>query len=154
MKNRFWTLELSWLLCNAKKQPHFDYAYSAWYTSLTQKLKKKLQVMQNKCICFCLQLDKMFTIYHKEFKDLNWLPVITRFEKCVISIAFKFINGNCPYFLNESFEFAPEGNVSLRNNVWKLEPPFLNTNTSQKPYLLLVFGFGIKSQRHQRKPIT
>ena len=148
MKNRFWTLELSWLLCNAKKQPHFDYAYSAWYTSLTQKLKKKLQVMQNKCICFCLQLDKMFTIYHKEFKDLNWLPVITRFEKCVISIAFKFINGNCPYFLNEVFEFAPEGNVSLRNNVSKFKPPFLNTNNGQKPYLLLVFGFGIKSQRH------
>ena len=40
--------------------------------------------MQNKCIRFCFQLDKMPTISHKEFKDLNWLPVITRFEQCVI----------------------------------------------------------------------
>ena len=36
-------------------QPHFDYACSAWYTNLTQKLKKKLEVMQNKCIFVCLQ---------------------------------------------------------------------------------------------------
>ena len=48
--------------------------------------------MQNKCIRFCLQLDKMSTTSPKEFKDLNWLPVNTRFEQYVISIAFKFIS--------------------------------------------------------------
>ena len=106
-------------MCNAIIQPHFDNAYSVWYPNLTQKLK--LQVMQNKCICFCLQLDKMSTISHKEFKDLNWLPVINRFEQCVISIMFKFINSNCPYYLNEVSEFAPEGNISLRNNFLKLK---------------------------------
>ena len=76
--------------------------------------------MQNKCIPFCLQLEKMSTISHKEFKDSNWLPVINRFEQCVISIVFKFINENCPYYLNEVFEFASEGNTSLRNNFLKL----------------------------------
>ena len=96
-------------------QPHFNYACSAWYPNLTQKLKKKLHKLS-----------------HKEFKDLNWLPVITRFEQCVISIVFKFINGNCPYYLNEVFEFAPEGNISLRNNFLKLKQPFRNTNTGQK----------------------
>ena len=99
---------------------------------LNTKTKKKLQIMQNKCIRFCLQLDKMSTISHKEFKDLNWLPVITRFEQYVISIVFKFINGNCPYYLNEVFEFAPEGNVRLRNSFLKLKGPFRNTNTGQK----------------------
>ena len=99
--------------------------------NLTQKLKK-LQVMQNKCIHFFLQLDKMSAILHKELKDLNWLRVINRFEQCVISIVFKFINGNCPHYLNEVFEFAPEGNISLRNNFLKLKRPFRNTNTSQK----------------------
>ena len=110
-KNWFLILELRQLLCNAVIQSHFDYTCSAWYPNATQ-LKKKLQVMQNKCIRFCLQLDKISTISHKEFKDLNWLPVITRFEQCVISIVFKFINGNCPYYLNEVFEFVPEGNIS------------------------------------------
>ena len=107
------------LLCNAIIQPHFNRTCSAWY--LNTKTKKRLQAMQNKCIHFCLPLDKISTISHKEFKDLNWLPVITRFEQCVISIVFKFINGNCPYYLNEVFEFAPEGNISLRNNFLKLK---------------------------------
>ena len=99
-KNWFLTPKLRRLLYNAIMQPHFDYACSAWYPNLTLKLKKKLQVMQNKCICYCLQLDKMSTISQTEFNDLNWLPVINRFEQCVISIVFKFINGNCPHYLN------------------------------------------------------
>ena len=93
---------------------------------------KKLQVMQNKCACFCLQLDKMSTISHKEFKDLNWLPAFNRFEQCVVSIVFKFINGNCLHYLNEVFKFVPKGNISLRNNFLKLKQPFQNTNTGQK----------------------
>ena len=133
-KNRFLTPALRRLLCNAIIQSHFDYACSAWYQNLTQKLKEKLQVMLNKYIRFCLQLDKMSTISHKEFKDLNWLRVINRFEQCVISIVFKFINGNCPYYLNEVFEFAPEGNISLRNNFLKLKRPFRNANTGQKAF--------------------
>ena len=60
------------------------------------------------------------------------LPVINRFEQCAISIVFKFINGDCPYYLIEVFEFAPEGNVSLRNNFLKRKRPFRNTNTSHK----------------------
>ena len=44
-KNRFLTPELRRLLCNAIIQPHLDYACSAWYPNLTQKLKKKFQVM-------------------------------------------------------------------------------------------------------------
>ena len=70
-KNRFLAPELRQLLCNAIIQPHFDYTCSAWHPNLTQKLKKKLQVTQNKCIRFCLQLDKMTIISPKELKDLN-----------------------------------------------------------------------------------
>ena len=80
----------------------------------------------------------MSTISHKEFKDLNWLPVITRFEQCVISIVLKFINGNYQYYLNEVFEFASKGNnASLRNNFLKLKQPFQNTNTGQKALSLI-----------------
>ena len=88
--------------------------------------------MQNKCVCFCLQLDKMSTISHKEFKDLNWLLVFNRFEQCVVSILFKFINGNCPHYLNEVFKFVPKDNISLRDNFLKLNRPFQNTSTGQK----------------------
>ena len=104
--------------------------------------------MQNKYIRFYLQLSRMSTMSHKEFKDLNWLPVINRFEQCVISIVFKFINGNRPFYLNEVFEFAHEANISLRNNSLKLKRPFRIQTPVKKPCLLLVFHFGIKSQRH------
>ena len=69
-----------------------------------------------------------------KFKDLNWLPVINRIEQCVISIVFKFINGNCPYYLNELFEFAAEGNISLKNSFLKLKRSFRNTNSPANIY--------------------
>ena len=50
IKNRFLSPELRRMLCNALIQPHFDYACPAWYPNLTEKTKKKLQIMQNKCI--------------------------------------------------------------------------------------------------------
>ena len=45
---------------------------------------------------------------------------------------FIFINGSCPYYLNEVFKFAFKGNISLRNNFLKLKQPFQNTNTEEK----------------------
>ena len=35
-------------LCNTLLQPHFDYACSTWY----QRLKYKIQITQNKFMCF------------------------------------------------------------------------------------------------------
>ena len=58
-KNRFLTPTLRRLLCNVLIQPHFNYAFSAWYTNLPKKLKNTIQTSQNKCIRFCLQFDKM-----------------------------------------------------------------------------------------------
>ena len=49
-KNKFLTLTLCRMLCNAIIQPHFDYAYSAWYPNVNEKLKKNIQIAQNKCI--------------------------------------------------------------------------------------------------------
>ena len=97
--------------------------------------------MQNKCIHFCLQLNKMSRISRKEFRDLNWLPVSNRFEQCVISIVFKFINDNCPYYLSEVFKFAPEVNITLKNNFLKLERSFRNTNTGQKALSFITPSF-------------
>ena len=62
-KNRYPTKELRRMLCNALIQPHFDYECPAWYPNLNKKkTKKKIQIMQNKCIRFCLKLDKMHHI--------------------------------------------------------------------------------------------
>ena len=56
-KNWLLDVPLFRLPCNALIQPHFHYACTAWYPKLTDKLKVKLQVTQNKYIRFCLKLQ-------------------------------------------------------------------------------------------------
>ena len=82
-KNWFLDVHLRRLLCNALIQPHFDYACSAWYPNLSKKLKDKLQVTQNKCIRFCLELQSRKHISNEHFHNLNWLPIHQMFQQCV-----------------------------------------------------------------------
>ena len=63
-KNRYITR----LMSNALNRPYFDYACSAWYPTLNKKLKGKLQIIQNKCIRYCLQLDNRSYIATVEFQ--------------------------------------------------------------------------------------
>ena len=91
-KNSFLTPGLQRMLCNALIQPHFDYACSAWYPNLNAKLERKLQIMQNKCIRFCLKLDKMHHISEEDFKTINWLPVDQRVQQRLNVTVFKYVN--------------------------------------------------------------
>ena len=61
--------------------------------------------MQNKCIWFCLRLDKMRNISLAEFRLLNWFPTNKKVHHCLNAITFKFVDKNCPFYLNEVFEF-------------------------------------------------
>ena len=74
-KNRFVSQPLRRLLCNVLEQLHFDYACSAWYPNLNNRLKSKLQILQNKCIQFSLNLDSKAHIGLTEFEKINWLPI-------------------------------------------------------------------------------
>ena len=57
-KNRFLTSELRQLLCNATIQQHFDYACSAWYSNLTQKLKKSFKLCKTNVFAFVFNWTK------------------------------------------------------------------------------------------------
>ena len=95
-KNRFLSKDLRRLLCNALIQPHFDYACAAWYPNLNKKYKNKLQVLQNKCIRFCLQLDNIEHIGTEHFDKISWLPIDQRFKQCLSTSVFKFFSEKCP----------------------------------------------------------
>ena len=95
-KNDFLIPKLKRLLCNAVIQPHFDYACSVWYQNLSKKLRHRVQTTQHKCMRFYLRLDKLEHISHEEFKRLNWLIMTYRLKQCVISVVFKYFNGQCP----------------------------------------------------------
>ena len=49
---RFLYRKNKFLSPSLRRQPHFDYACSAWYPNLNKRLKSKLQILQNKCIRF------------------------------------------------------------------------------------------------------
>ena len=77
-QNRLLTPPLRRLLCNALIQPLFDYVCTAWFSNLSKVLKLRLQTSQNKCMRFCLQLDKRSKICVSEFLKLNRLNVHDR----------------------------------------------------------------------------
>ena len=113
------TASLRRLLCNALIQPHFDYARTAWYPTLNKKLKNKIQTAQNKCVPFCLNLDKMAHILQNEFEKLNWHPISDKINQCIFSATFKFVSGIGRNYMNEVFQWA-ESNRTLRNVYGKL----------------------------------
>ena len=108
-KQKFLTYSLRRLLCNALIQPHYDYAYSAWYPSLNKRLLKKKQISQNKCIRYCLKLDNRAHIGANEFKEINWLPTKERVSQCICVNVFKFFNSMAPDYTSEIFH--PSGTI-------------------------------------------
>ena len=89
-KNKFSTPALRRLLCDALIQPHFDYALSAWYRNITQKWKK-IQIMQNECLRYWLQLEKIthiskncFQMFYQTMPHLSrwifWISMSKQFK--------------------------------------------------------------------------
>ena len=56
-KNRFVSQLIFRPICNALIQPRFDYACSSCYPDLNERLKSKLQILQNICIHIFLNLN-------------------------------------------------------------------------------------------------
>ena len=137
-KNWFLDVPLHGLLCYALIQPHFDYACTTWYTNLSKKLKDKLQVTQNKYIRFCLKLQSREHISTEHFRKLNWLPINQRFQQCITSIVFKFVQNKCPAYMNEVFRPAENMRIKARNSFLKLNHSFRKTST--RPKGLSYFG--------------
>ena len=91
------------MLCNSIIQPHFEYGCSAWYPVLTNNLKQKFQVAQNKCIRFCLGLSPLHHIGLREFKAINWLPCNFRIDQCILVLVLNYYSQNCPDYTNDIF---------------------------------------------------
>ena len=130
-KRSFLSTCLRRLLCNALIQPHFDFACLAWYPCLNKKFKKKIQVAQNKCIRYCLNLGNRAHIGTKEFEKINWLPTKERFEVCVCVGIFNFFVGAAPTYISEMY-FPLEQSQCTRRSFNKLWIPNQRTNRGLK----------------------
>ena len=58
---------------------------------------------------------------HKELGTLHWLLVTQRFNQCLNSIVFKYVNDEYPNYLNEVFQIAPENNIQTKVSFLKLK---------------------------------
>ena len=130
-KNRFLSQPLRRLLCNALIQPHFDYACSAWYPNMNNRLKAKFQILQNKCICFCLNLDSKAHIGLTEFEKINWLPINDRFKQYISSMTFKQLNYLSPLYMNNVLKLADQNTTASRTSLFKLGRPAIEKNQSR-----------------------
>ena len=115
-------------------------------------MKDKIQITQNKCIQYCLQLDKMTHISKNEFETLTWLHVNNRFKKSINSIVFKYFTKQCPSYLNEVFELACPNNLKTRNSYLKLICPFRKTNMGQNALSFTGLSIWNKNAEVLKKP--
>ena len=109
-------------------QPFFDSACPAWYPSLRKDLQKRLQVSQNNCVRFCLQLDKKTRIGVAEFKEMNWLNINDRFSQCVLWRIHKFFNSESPDYFNEIYFPAEPININTWSSFQRLKQPLRKLN--------------------------
>ena len=127
-KNKFLSPPLHRLLCNYLIQPNFDYACSAWYRNLNKRSMSKLQILQNKCIRLCLNLDNRAHIGQNYFEKIDWRPLNDRYEQTISSMSFKFCNNTGPLYMDDIFKLAGQPNTPTRAFLLKLNPTLQRTN--------------------------
>ena len=93
-QNEFLNPKLHRLLWKSLIQPHFDHACTSWYPFVSQKMRRKIHVTQNKSIRFWLK---------PKFKEIHWLPTKERVEQRVTKKVFKCWKWTPPFYVNEPF---------------------------------------------------
>ena len=71
----------------------------AWYPNLNKKYKNKIQVLQNKYIRFCLQLDNIEHIRTEHFDKINWLAIDQRFNQCLSTSVERHFSEMCRQYI-------------------------------------------------------
>ena len=82
--------------------------HSLWYTGTTCRMKKKLQITQNKVIRFILGLPSRSHIGVTEFSSACMLPVPLRVDQLKFNHMYNIVNGISPHYLR--------GEVSMAGN--------------------------------------
>ena len=90
-------------LCSALLQCHLDYCCTAWYPSLSAKLKGKLQITQNRIVRFILNLSPRDHIGQLELNKINCINIADRVEQLRLNHVFKIKNNTCPSYLSDNF---------------------------------------------------
>ena len=96
------TLSSALIMC------HFDYACSSWYSAISQKYKKQLQILQNKVVRFILDVGPRIHIGQNELDKVGVLPCKDRIVQLKLNHVFKIFNDTCPHCLKFDFKDTVE----------------------------------------------
>ena len=91
------------ILCSALVQPYIDYCSSSWYSSVTQGVKSKLDVLQRKMVRFVFKLGNMAHVGLPELKQLSWFSIPDRVRYFKLCHVFKIKNRTAPSYLLDEF---------------------------------------------------
>ena len=91
-------------LCNALIQPYLDYCSSTWYSSITQKLRGRLDVIQRRMVRFVYSRDPLYHVLPQDFQGLSWLTIPNRVKLFKLNQVFRIRSGNAPQYLSTSFQ--------------------------------------------------
>ena len=91
------------ILCNSLIQPYLDYCCTAWYSSLTADLRRKLDVIQRRMVRFVLSRDRLSHVDSTDLKYLSWLSIPDRVKFFKLSQVFKIRIGMAPNYLSSGF---------------------------------------------------
>ena len=97
------SIDLRRKLCNALIQCHLDYCCTSWYSALSQNMKQKLQVTQNKVVRYILNLGPRSHIGQMQLSTLKCLNVSDRVSQLRLNHVFKIKNGSSPQYLSQHF---------------------------------------------------
>ena len=114
---------------------------SSWYPLLTQNLKDRIQISQNKCIRFCLSLNNRNSVDETKFIEINWLPIKKRVEQYICSLIFKYLNSNVPEYIEDMF-ILNVGKYNTRNPNMLKQPQY-RTSNGQKAIYYLGLSYGM-----------
>ena len=103
-QGHFLNSELRKTLCTALIQCHLDYCCTAWYQSLSNVLKQKLQVVQNKIVRFVLKLPPRSHIGQTQLDALHYLNVSDRVSQLRLNHVYKIRNGTSPSYLKDHLD--------------------------------------------------
>ena len=91
-----------------------------------------MQILQNKCRSFYLNLNNRARVGQNEFEKINWLPIKDRLEQIISSMSFKFCNNTSPPYMNDVFKPAGQSNTTTRASSLKLNQTLRRNNQGHK----------------------
>jgi hypothetical protein len=92
------------ILCTSLIAPLFDYSLTSYYCGLSNGLKAKLQISENKVIRFILNYKPQTHLFRHDFACSGFLKIADRDKQLRLNIVHNIFNGKAPQYLLKYFK--------------------------------------------------